>query len=315
MTNENLGRKANDIICTTLMEEAADNQNLVVLTSDSRGSASIKPFIDKYSDQSIEMGIAEQNLVTVGAGLAHAGKRPFVMSPAAFLTMRSIEQVKVDVAYSDTNVKLIGISGGNSYSDLGSTHHSVQDLAVTQAIPNLEIYMPCDQYQTKALFKYLAHSNKPAYVRVGKMTLPDCYDGPIAEFKPGKANILRDGKDICLMGAGETVYQALEAAESLASNGVSACVVDLVSIKPIDQQLIEEIGDKFAHVITVEEHAHYGGLGATVAQILSCANTNVYNISFPDEPVISGNQLDVFEYYGMDVTGIVKKVKEVLEAN
>lgn len=161
MTN-NEALTANKAICDLLIEVAPKIPELLTVTSDSRGSAGLVPFTTAFPDHSVEMGIAEQNAVTVAAGLAHAGKRPFVFSPAAFLAMRSIEQVKVDVAYSKNNVKLIGISGGNSYSDLGNTHHSLNDVAITRAIPDLEIYQPCDKYQIRALFKYLLESDTPA---------------------------------------------------------------------------------------------------------------------------------------------------------
>lgn len=203
---------ANTVIADTLDKATKVDPNLLVVTCDSRGSAGLVNFTNAHPDRTVEMGIAEQNAVTVAAGMAHAGKHPFVFSPAAFLAMRSIEQVKVDVAFNQTNVKLIGISGGNSYTWLGTTHHSLNDVAITRAIPNLEVYQPCDQYQTRALFNYLLTSPRPAYVRIGKRKLDNVYHEDF-KFEPGKAKIIRKGKDVCLISVGEMLYFTLQAAD------------------------------------------------------------------------------------------------------
>ena len=308
--------KVGSIICEELITAAKHDHNILALTSDSRGSASLMPFASQLPDQLVEMGIAEQNSVTVGAGLAHSGKRPFVFSPAAFLTMRSIEQVKVDVTYSDTNVKLIGISGGNSYSVLGNTHHSLQDLAITRALPNLQVYMPADQWQTRGLMQYLAKSDHPAYVRIGKQALPDIYDDTNQAFRgPGKANIVVDnGNDVALVAAGETVQIAVEAANKLAKQGIHAKVVDLVSVKPLDTALLNQIADQVGLVTTIEEHTVYGGLGSAVAETLAIrGDTKIDIVGFPDEPAIAGSQAEVFEHYGIDAQNIATRVINCLD--
>lgn len=303
--------KIGNVICEALMTAAKADPNILAVTSDSRGSAALNPFAEALPDQLVEMGIAEQNSVTVSAGLAHSGKRPFTFSPAAFLSMRSIEQVKVDVTYSNSNVKLIGISGGNSYSVLGNTHHSLQDLAITRALPNLEVYLPADQYQAKALIEYLAKSDHPAYVRIGKRALPDVYTSTEAAFtKPGKGNVVVDnGNDIALVAAGETVAIAVEAAELLKARGVAAKVVDLVSVKPIDRALLNQIADQTHHIVTIEEHSVIGGIGSAVAEVLaSRGDTKIDFVGFPDEPAISGPQLEVFGYYGIDAKDIADSI-------
>ncbi|KRN31654.1 transketolase family protein [Liquorilactobacillus mali] len=263
--------KIGDVIVAELSKAADKDRNILAVTSDSRGSASLAPYIKKHEEQLVEIGIAEQNSVTVSGGLAHSGKRPFVFAPAAFLTMRSIEQVKVDVSYSNNNVKLIGISGGNSYKDLGATHHSLQDLAITRAIPNLEVYTPADQYQAAKLIQYLAISNEPAYVRIGKVALPNIYsDTKNAFIKPGKANIVvENGTDVALVSSGETLHIAIETASLLKMQGINATVVDLVSIKPLDIELLNQLADKTNLIVTLEEHSLYGGLGSAVAEALS----------------------------------------------
>jgi len=299
---------ANEVICETLIKMAPNMPELLTITSDSRGSAGLTPFTDAFPDKAIEVGIAEQNAVTIAAGLAHAGKKPFVFSPAAFLATRSIEQVKVDVAYSKTNVKLIGISGGNSYSDLGNTHHSLNDVAITRAIPDLEVYQPCDKYQVRALFNYLLNSDKAAYVRIGKRKLDNVYHEDFT-FTPGKAKIILEGKDnrVCLISVGETLYNTLQAAKILNEQGIDVTAVDLVSIKPIDSQTIYNLAQRFDYLITVEEHSIINGIGSAISQIaaeVGHARTKV--LGFPDEPAIAGKQDEVFEYYGLDKQSIAK---------
>lgn len=314
MTN-NEALTANKAICDLLIEVAPKIPELLTVTSDSRGSAGLVPFTTAFPDHSVEMGIAEQNAVTVAAGLAHAGKRPFVFSPAAFLAMRSIEQVKVDVAYSKNNVKLIGISGGNSYSDLGNTHHSLNDVAITRAIPDLEIYQPCDKYQIRALFKYLLESDTPAYIRIGKRKLDNVYNEEY-KFIPGKAKILRQAKDtkVALISVGETLYNTIKAAELLAEQDIDATVVDLISIKPMDVTMITELAQKYDYLVTVEEHSVINGIGAAVAQIAAeVGHARVKILGFPDQPAIAGKQDEVFSYYGLDSTSISATVKKFIQ--
>ncbi|MGM9915355.1 MAG: transketolase family protein [Lactobacillus crispatus] len=313
MTNTDEKLTANAVIADTLDKATATDPNLLVVTCDSRGSAGLVPFCNAHPDRTIEMGIAEQNAVTVAAGMAHEGKHPFVFSPASFLAMRSIEQVKVDVAFNKNNVKLIGISGGNSYTWLGNTHHSLNDVAITRAIPDLEVYQPCDKYQTKALFEYLVKSDKPAYVRIGKRKLDNVYHEDM-DFVPGKANIIREGKDICLISTGETLYFALKAAEKLAEKGISAEVVDLVSIKPLDRELISKLAQQFDQIVTVEEHDVINGIGAAIAtEVAKYGHAKLQVLGFPDKPAIQGTQDEVFHYYGLDAEGITKSVAEILK--
>ena len=303
---------ANAVIADTLDKATATDSDLLVVTCDSRGSAGLVPFTNAHPDRTVEMGIAEQNAVTVAAGLAHEGKHPFVFSPAAFLAMRSIEQVKVDVAFNKNNVKLIGISGGNSYTWLGNTHHSLNDVAITRAIPDLEVYQPCDKYQVKALFNYLLKSNKPAYVRIGKRKLDIVYHEDFG-FIPGKATIIKPGKDICLISTGETLYFTLKAAEKLASDGIDVEVVDLGSIKPIDTEMIGKLAQEFDQIVTIEEHDVINGIGAAVAsEVAKYGHAKLNSLGFPDKPAIQGTQDEVFHYYGLDAEGIEKSVRKIL---
>lgn len=313
MTNIDEKLTASAVIAETLDKGTTVDPNLLVVTCDSRGSAGLVKFCNAHPERTIEMGIAEQNAVTVAAGLAHEGKHPFVFSPAAFLSMRSIEQVKVDVAFNKNNVKLIGISGGNSYTWLGNTHHSLNDVAITRAIPDLEVFQPCDKYETKALFNYLLTSEKPAYVRIGKRKLDNVYHQDF-EFVPGKANVIKNGKDVCLISTGETLYFALDAAEKLAKVGIDAEVVDLVSIKPLDTKTIGELAQKFDNIVTIEEHDVINGIGAAVAtEVAKYGHAKLNILGFPDEPAIQGTQDEVFHYYGIDSEGIAKTVQKILD--
>lgn len=195
----------------TILELAKKDKNIVVLTTDARGSVTLDKFAEQLPGQFVEVGIAEQNSVGIGAGLATCGKKVFVCGPACFLSARSLEQIKVDVAYTCTNVKIIGVSGGVSYGALGTSHHSLQDLAVMRAIPGISIILPCDIHQTRKMTEALAEYEGPVYVRMGRNAVNDVYNESNAAFEIGKANILMDGKDITIIGVGETVRHAMDA--------------------------------------------------------------------------------------------------------
>lgn len=301
-------------ICQVLMEEAKEDKDIVVLCSDSRGSASLAPFADAFPEQFVEVGIAEQNLVSISAGLAKCGKRPFAASPACFLSTRSYEQIKVDVAYSNTNVKLIGISGGISYGALGMSHHSCQDIAAISAIPNMRIYIPSDRHQTECLIKELAKDDKPAYIRVGRNPVEDIYEDAKVPFEMDHATVLSEGSDIAIIACGEMTAPAKKAAELLKKDGRTVTLLDMYCIKPLDGDAVIRAAMSCKAVITVEEHSPYGGLGAMVSQIVaaSCPK-KVINMSLPDAPVITGTSGEVFDYYGLNAEGIYQKALELLK--
>lgn len=301
-------------ICEVLMEQVQTDKDIVVLCSDSRGSASMTPFADAYPDNFIEVGIAEQNLVSISAGLAKCGKKPFAASPACFLSTRSYEQAKVDCAYSNTNVTLIGISGGISYGALGMSHHSAQDIAAMSAIPNMRVYLPSDRFQTKKLVQALLQDDKPAYIRVGRNPVEDIYSKDDCPFEMDKATVLCEGTDIAIIACGEMVKPALEAADLLKEQGITATVVDMYCVKPLDRETIVKAATNAKAVLTVEEHAPFGGLGSMVSQVVgSECPKKVVNIALPDAPVITGTSKEVFDYYGMNAEGIAKKASELLK--
>lgn len=298
-------------ICETLMKNAARDTDIVVLCSDSRGSASLAPFAAAYPDQFVEVGIAEQSLVSIAAGMARCGKKSWAASPASFVSTRSYEQVKVDCAYSHTNVKIIGISGGISYGALGMTHHSAQDIAAMSAIPGMRVYLPSDRFQTARLVESLLEDTDPAYIRVGRNAVPDVYSEDHCPFELNRANILSEGGDAAVIACGEMVKPALEAAETLRQENIHVAVVDMYCLKPLDERTILEVARPAGMVFTVEEHSPYGGLGAMTAQVVSAnCPRPVYNLALPDEPVITGTSAEVFHHYGLDAAGLAAAIRE-----
>lgn len=300
-------------ICNVLLEKAKEDKDIIVLCSDSRGSASLAPFAEAFPEQFVETGIAEQNLVSISAGLAKCGKKPFAASPACFLSTRSYEQAKVDVAYSNTNVTLIGISGGISYGALGMSHHSAQDIAAMSAIPNMRVYLPSDRHQTRHLIEALLKDEKPAYVRVGRNPVEDIYTEEDCPFEMDKATVLAEGNDIAIIACGEMVKPAYDAAKLLEEKGIHATVLDMYCVKPLDREGIIKAAKDVKAVITVEEHAPFGGLGSMAAQVVSeeCPK-KVVNMALPDAPVITGTSREVFDYYGLNAEGIAKKAMELV---
>ena len=313
MANKIPNRQA---ICDTLREHAAQDRDIVVLCSDSRGSASMIPFAQEFPEQFVEVGIAEQNLVSISAGLASCGKKVFAASPACFLSTRSYEQAKVDCAYSNTNVTLIGISGGISYGALGMSHHSAQDIAAMSAIPNMRVYLPSDRHQSKWLVEELLKDNRPAYIRIGRNPVEDVYEENNKRFTMDQATWLAGESktvDVAIIACGEMVRPALDAAMLLEANGIHASVLDMYCVKPLDTTAIICAAQNAKVVVTVEEHAPFGGLGSMVSQVVgeNCPR-KVKNLALPDAPVITGTSKEVFAHYGLNGEGVAKAAEELL---
>ncbi len=293
----------------TLLTLARDDKSIFAVATDSRGSVTLTDFADELPNQFVECGIAEQDAIGISAGLANGGLRPFVCGPACFYSLRSAEQVKVDVAYSHMNVKIIGVSGGVSYGALGSTHHATQDIALMRATPGLEIFIPSDGPQMVALTRYLATSTEPAYVRMGRGAVPNVYQDD-APFTPGKANLLHTGKDAAIIACGEMVYPSLEAAKQLALEGIGVTVYDMHTIRPLDEQAILAAAET-GFVVTVEEHDIHGGLGGAVAEVLSQRKpTQMRILGMPDEKLFSGTSAEVFAHYDLTAEGIAQVIRQ-----
>lgn len=298
---------------STLLELARLDKDIVAVTTDARGSVTLDSFANELPAQFIECGIAEQNAVGISAGLAHSGKKVFVCGPACFYVARSLEQVKVDIAYSRNNVKILGVSGGVAYGALGATHHSLHDIAVLRTFPGMNVVLPCDARQTRKLVKELVDYPEPVYVRVGRNAVPDVYENDDFDFQIGKANTLLDGTDLTIIATGETVYHAYQAGLLLKEQGIHARVLDMASIKPIDTEAIRKAATETGRIITVEEHSQFGGLGAIVVETLSENPVPVKIIGIPDEDVIHAKALEIFAHYGLDREGIVKAAFDFLK--
>jgi transketolase len=300
-----MGRANLDEFAATLMELAKVNPNLVAVTSDSRGSGKLGPFGQALPKQLVEVGIAEQNLVGITAGLAACGKKSFGVSPACFLTARSLEQIKNDICYSDVPAVLIGISSGVSYGALGTTHHSLHDLAVLRAINNLTIIVPADNFESRHAILAAARATKPVFIRFGKAAMFGLHK-PDTKFEVGKAITLREGNDIAFIATGETVVHAYLAAAQLAERGIQARVLSVHTVKPLDMEAILKAGRECKAVITVEEHMVHGGLGEACAAVLMQAGIHVpfKIVGIPDEETVPGAQADIFRHYGISMEGL-----------
>jgi transketolase len=310
----NMGKANLDAFSTALMELAENDRNIIAVTSDSRGSGKLVPFGEKFPEQIVEVGIAEQNLVGVAAGLASAGKKVFAVSPACFLTTRSLEQIKNDVAYSNQPVTLVGISGGVSYGALGSTHHSIHDVAVLRAINNIQIVVPADNFEARQAVLAAAESGKPIFLKFGKKNMPDLPHLD-EKFEIGKASVICKGNDVAFIACGETVAAAYEAACLLEMKGISAEVISMHTINPLDKTAIDEIAKRCKAIITVEEHCVNGGLGEACASFLM--QEKLYLpfkiVGFPDEHTVTGSQSDIFNYYGISAEGLSETALKLLQ--
>jgi transketolase len=309
-----LGYKPNqDIFSETLHRLAAADRNIIAVTSDSRGSGKLVKFGQEFPDQIVEVGIAEQNLVGVAAGLASCDKKVFAVSPACFLAARSLEQIKNDICYSNNPATVVGISAGVSYGALGSTHHSLHDFAALRAINNIIIVVPADNYETEKATELAAESKIPVYLRFGKKPMPYLSDKK-DEFLFGKGRVIIEGEDVAIIANGETVYPALQAAAKLKEAGIQATIVSMHTIKPLDTALISRLAGKCKAVITVEEHSVNGGLGEACASfLLQQGYTKKYKImGIPDEYTVTGSQVEILRHYGISEEGIAAEVMNLL---
>jgi transketolase len=303
-----------DVFANTLLELARQDSDIVVTTSDSRGSGKLVPFGEALPDQIVEVGIAEQNLVGISAGLASAGKKVFGVSPACFLTARGLEQIKNDVAYSNNVVRLIGISAGVSYGALGSTHHSLHDYAALRAINNIDIIAPADNFETAEAVKALVDYPRPVYMRLGKKPMPHLHS-PDTQFEIGKAITIRDGSDATLIAIGEPTGRAVMAADLLAEAGIGCRVISMHTLRPFDTDALLDAARDTGAIVTVEEHSVSGGLGERCASIVLQAGITVpfKIVGIPDEYTVTGSQEAIFDHYGISREGLAGYVRKLLQ--
>ena len=303
-----MGRANLDVFAETLTELARADKNVVAVTSDSRGSGKLGPFGKELPNQLVEVGIAEQNLVGITAGLAACGKRSFGVSPSCFLTARALEQVKNDICYSNVPATIVGISAGVSYGALGSTHHSLHDLAALRAIHNISIVVPADNFESRHAIKAAYASRTPTFVRFGKAAMYDLHKAD-TPFEVGRGITLREGNDVAFLATGETVVHCLLAAGMLAEQGVQARVISLHTLRPLDVEAVLRAGRECRAVVTAEEHMVSGGLGEAVAGVLMQAGVSVpFRIAaIPDEDTVTGAQADIFRHYGLSMEGLAER--------
>ncbi|MEK1930246.1 MAG: transketolase family protein [Pararhizobium sp.] len=256
-----------DAFVSVLERLGADNSRIVAVCNDSVGSSKLGGFKAKWPERLVNVGIAEQNMVGVGAGLANGGLLPFVCGAACFLTGRALEQIKADIAYSNANVKLVGISSGMAYGELGPTHHSVEDFAWLRVLPNLPVIAPCDSIETAAAVEWAAAYEGPVFLRLSRVGVPDVLPAG-HKFELGKANLLRDGDAITLVANGTLTHRMLKAANLLAARGIEARVLNMATVRPIDVEAVVAAARETGAILTAEEHSTFGGLGSAIAEVV-----------------------------------------------
>jgi transketolase len=302
-----------DAFALALEDVALHDPRICAVVNDSVGSSKVGDFAKRFPERLINVGIAEQTMVGLAAGLANAGKIPFVCAAACFLTGRALEQIKADVAYSDANVKLCGMSPGMAYGELGPTHHSIEDLAWTRAIANLTVIVPADPVETDQALRVVAETYGPVFLRVSRMPVPVVHD-ELYRFAIGRAVQLRAGRDVTLIANGTMITRALEAADLLADAGVDARVLNMSTVRPIDREAIIAAASETGRIVTVEEHSVYGGLGSAVAEVV-CTTVPVPMriLGVPGVFAPTGSVTWLLEHFKLTPRGIYDAALELTE--
>lgn len=300
-----------DAWARTLEELAENDPRIVAVVNDSVGSSKLGGFQKKFPERLVNVGIAEQNMVGVGAGLANGGRIPFVSAAACFLTGRALEQVKADIAYANFNVKLVGQSSGVAYGELGPTHHSIEDFAWLRPLSNLKVIVPADSWETAEAVKWAAGYEGPVFIRLSRMPVPDLVVEN-RKFQPGKAELVRDGSDVTLIACGTMVHLAVQAATALQAEGISARVLNMATISPLDEAAISLAADETGAIVTIEEANIHGGLGGAVAEHTSATTpVPVERMGFPGF-VPTGSVEWLFDHFGLTAEGIARTARKAL---
>ena len=294
-----------------LVEAGSMNENVVVLDADLACSTQTKMFADKFPDRFFDCGIAEQNMIATAAGLASEGKIPFAASFAMFATGRTYDQIRNGVCYSHLNVKIIGTHGGITVGEDGATHQALEDVALMREIPYMTVIVPADSKECDEVIKYAALHDGPMYIRISRCNVPNVFDDSY-HFDISKAVVVEDGSDITVFSNGDTLAEAIIAAQELKKEGISVRVVNVSVVKPIDKTTIIECAKDSKFVITVENHSTIGGLGSAVCEVLSGNYpVKVYRIGIHDEFGQSGKADELLAYYGLDSAGLVKRIRSL----
>ncbi|MCU0521160.1 MAG: transketolase family protein [Anaerolineae bacterium] len=301
-----------DAFVHALERLAEADPRIVVLCNDSVSSAKLTRFAERFPDRLFNVGISEQAMVGMAAGLAIGGKLPFVAGAGAFLTGRALEQIKNDLAYTGTNVKLYAVSTGLAYGALGATHHSIEDLAWLRAIAGMTVIVPADPEETAQATVAATQTLGPVYLRVSRMPVPAVHD-PAYRFEIGKAALLRDGGDVTLIACGTLVWPALVGADLLAREGIEARVLNMATVRPIDRNAIVAAAAETGAIVTVEEHTVHGGLGSAVAEVVVQSHPAPMRIlGVPGVFAPTGSTEFLFEHFGLTAAGIAAASRDVI---
>lgn len=299
----------------TLLELARSDDRVVAVANDSVGSTMLTGFGKEFPDRLINVGIAEQNMVGIAAGLANSGRVPFVCAASCFLTARALEQIKVDVCYSNRKVILCAMSGGLAYGALGATHHSIEDVAWTRAVANLNVVVPADPTETAQALRAAYEQDRPTFLRLSRMPVPEVHDASY-QFRLGRAAVLRDGNELTLIANGVMVARALEAAAGLASQGIQARVVNMATVKPIDDEVVSAAATETGGIVTIEEHTVYGGLGSAVAEVVVLtAPRRMRILGVPGVFAPTGSEEFLLDHFGLNPRGIEDAALELLQVS
>jgi transketolase len=298
---------------SALEDVAGKNPRIVVLTNDSVSSTKLTHFGELFPERLFNVGIAEQNMIGIASGLANGGKIPFVAAAACFLTARPLEQIKNDIAYTDVNVKLCGVSTGLAYGPLGGTHHSIEDIAWLRAIANMTVIVPADPIESEQAVHVAAETFGPMYLRFSRIGVPIVHDQDY-QFEIGKADRLRDGGDVTLIACGTMVTRVLETAELLKKQGIQARVINMATVKPIDREAIVEAATETGAIVTAEEHTIYGGFGSAVAEVVATTHPVPMRIlGVPGVFAPTGLPAFLFEHFGLTPQGICDAALELVD--
>lgn len=294
-----------------LIAMARRDERIVAVCNDSVGSSNLVQFREEFPDRLINVGIAEQDLVGVGAGLANGGLIPVVSAAAPFLTGRALEQIKADVAYSNTHVVLCGQSPGLAYGELGPTHHSIEDLSWMRAIADLPVIVPADPAETRSALRWAIEHDGPSYLRIGRFPVPAVNPTDIT-FEPGRSTQLADGSDVTVIAAGTMVSRAVAAAAELRAEGIGLRVINMASIEPLDTLAVLRAARETRGVITAEEASVTGGLGAAVASLLiQHQPIQMRILGVPHVFAPTGSTGFLLEHFGLTAAGIVTAAREL----
>lgn len=301
-----------DAFVFVLERLGAENPDIVAVCNDSVGSSKLGGFKSKFPERLVNVGIAEQNMVGVGAGLANGGLLPFVCGASCFLTGRSLEQIKADIAYSNANVKLVGISSGMAYGELGPTHHSIEDFAWTRVLPNLPVIAPCDSIETAAAVEWAAAYEGPVFLRLSRVGVPDLLPAG-HKFQLGKANLLRDGDAVTLIANGTLTHRLMKAAELLAAEGIEARVLNMATVRPIDVDAVVAAARDTGAILTAEEHSTFGGLGSAIAEVIVAeAPVPMEILGVPGIFAPTGSAEFLLDQFGMAPSAVAEAAKALI---